>query len=510
MNPLSLPIVSEDDVLIIGRVPPPQRRPVSPLPPSELRNTVNRQAPVPGIRSNTRKCGHCREIGHIVSHCPVIRNVAKAAMDYYLVWITVIVVDYFVMQWNYTDDMMKRYTTVQKQHRNYILCSRMKAILNQYKNEPANVALTSVLNALPPYLEEISNDDLVALIKAHRKNLSKLPRFSMRNISEVKKRLHSSLLMQVDKNLVTSRISCYNNTDYEEHWPIERQLYIEKSLQLHNILKQVVGIDYHITPRDRVRALEHMQRIVATTLGENEYRLRNKKTELVNIDPRIRKITQRIRNLQQEISELEITRTRVENSRPGIQLDIVKFRKLVETNSNEISRFRSIPIIPKIAFADNDADAPTILTDLCPICFEDKPIEEHCTTQCGHLFCNGCIIKHAILQYKRSPAYIRSNFSCSCPYCRAEITTLTGDYKLLRSILRLACQENNLPYNELLRAIGGRRYTAMLDTIDLSTVIPVCPPNPIDKNDTNNNDTNNGQCPIHFPVNYRDVVYIPN
>jgi len=539
MNPSELPILNDDDVLMIGsrprplynrrlppslQSPPPQnhltvistpetppplpRQPhiqpePEPEPEPETSSTV-----IPELRTNTRKCGHCREVGHIVSHCPVIRNAAKSAMDYYLLWITVVVVDYFVMKWNYSEEMMKRFSPAQKQQRNFILCSRMKAILNQYKNEPPNIALTSVLNALPPYLEEINGTDLVALAKAHRKNLSNLPSFSMRNIPDVKKRLHSSLLMQVDKNLVTSRVSCYYSNDHEEHWPIERQLYIEKSLQLNNILIQAVGIDYQITPRDRVRALEHMQRIIGNTLSENEYRLRNKQNELVNIEPRIRKITQRIRNLQQEISDLEMTRTRVENSRPGVQSDITKFRKRVELNSNEISRYRNIPIIPKIAFADTDADAPTILTDLCPICFEDKPVEEHCTTQCGHLFCNVCIIKHVILQYKRSPPYLKSNFSCCCPYCRADISSLTGDYKLLRSILRQACEENGLPYNDLLRAIGGRRYSAMLETIDLSTVVPVCQPNPMDKNHTNTNTTSPNR-PLLFPVNYRDIVYIP-
>ena len=462
-NSSSLPIISEDDVIIVGRVPPIRNPPPPPTPETQHRrlppsivshntSTVNQQeVESPDTRSNGRKCGHCREIGHIVSHCPVIRNAAKAAMDYYLVWLSIIVVDCFVIKWNYTEDSMSRFNGLQKQYREYILCPRMKEILNQYRKEPTNVAITSVLNAIPPYLENISNDNLVALTKAHRKNLSKLPRFSMRNIPEVKRRLHSSLLMQTDKNLVTSRLSCYHHTNHGEHWPIERQQYIEKSLKIHEILVQAVGVEYNISPRDRVRALESMQNNVAAVLGENEYRLRSKQTDLVNIEPRIRKITQRIHNLQQEIADLEVTRTRVENSRPGVQNDIVRLRKLVDVNSMEMSRFRNIPIIPKIAFAETDADAPNILTDLCPICFEDKPVEEHCATQCGHLFCNACIIKHLILQYKRIPSYARSNFSCCCPYCRTDITSLSGDYKLLRSNLRLACDEAQLPYNDLIR-----------------------------------------------------------
>ena len=522
-NLSSLPIVSQDDVIVIGRMPPApptpaasRRRSLSPSsprnPPPDLRrdsSTVNqREEEIPIISTNTRKCGHCREVGHIVSHCPVIRNAAKAAMDYYLVWLSIIVVDCFIVKWNYTEDTMSRFNGLQKQYREYILCPRMKAILNQYKNEPTNVAITSVLNALPPYLEDISDENLVALTKAHRKNLSKLPSFSMRNIPQVKQRLHSSLLMQTDINLVTSRLSCYHSVVHEEHWPIERQLYVEKSLKIHNILRQAVGFEYNISPRDRVRALESMQKHVATVLGENEYRLRNKQTDLVNIEPRIRKITQRIQNLQQEIADLEITRTRVENSRPGIQNDIVRLRRTVEANSMEMTRFRNIPIIPKIAFADTDADAPVVLTDLCPICFEEKPVEEHCNTQCGHLFCNDCIIKHLILQYKRMPSYMKSNFSCCCPYCRADITTLSGDYKRLRGILRQACDEAQLPYNELLRAIGGRRFSAMLDTVDLSIVVPVCQPDTNEKNESSTNER--PSAPIHFPVSYRDVVYVPH
>ena len=145
-NLSSLPIVSQDDVIIIGRMPPPptpdaprRRAPSSPRnPPPDLRrdsSTVNHpQEESPTVSStNTRKCGHCREIGHIVSHCPVIRNAAKSAMDYYLVWLTIIVVDCFVVKWNYTEDTMSRFNGLQKQYREYILCPRMKAILNQYK-----------------------------------------------------------------------------------------------------------------------------------------------------------------------------------------------------------------------------------------------------------------------------------------------------------------------------------------------------------------------------------------
>ena len=201
MNPSELPILNDDDVLIISARPrplsnrrlppslqsppptPPQPQPQpraphpnqesepEPEPEQETSSTVNHPA-IPELRTNTRKCGHCREVGHIVSHCPVIRNVAKSAMDYYLLWITVVVVDYFMIKWNYSEEMMKRFNTAQKQQRNFILCSRMKAILNQYKNEPPNIALTSVLNTLPPYLEEINGTDLVALTKAHRKNRS--------------------------------------------------------------------------------------------------------------------------------------------------------------------------------------------------------------------------------------------------------------------------------------------------------------------------------------------------
>ena len=80
---------------------------------------------------------------------------------------------------------------------------------------------------------------------------------------------------------------------------------------------------------------------------------------------------------------------------------------------------------------------------------------------------------------------------------------------MLRGILRQACDEAQLPYNELLRAIGGRRFSAMLDTVDLSIVVPL---RQLDTNEKNESSTNErpSSAPIHFPVNYRDVVYVPH
>lgn len=371
------------------------------------------------LQRNVRRCTQCRQEGHNIRNCPIFPRTHKRALRKYEEWITHCIVDYYCQDaWNYS---VEPYNIAQPEN-----TELMTFLMDNRNNENA---LTDVIKTPYEWLTIQTIETLRILAHVYSIPYKREPykRYTKEQWIET---LHLILVLEADKIMVRQYsvpdVLMYLNSSIQGYSALE-YIYDKALENIPNILD--ANTHLHIKPLDeryqRVRELRY-------------YSTRNLRFATHDLERNQRDL----RDIRRRLSELRNQRTRLENNQQQLE-------ERVRNYEIEISMFDNLPPEPpKILLYENNNRF--VIDTFCPICYEDIPLENMCTIECCHSFCNTCIFQTIIMKYKHRDNVLED---CSCPMCRKSIKKMFGNREnMVRSFTQII-QKNNIP--EMERFVRG-------------------------------------------------------
>lgn len=347
------------------------------------------------------KCSLCQKTGHNIRSCTLYENVRRDSINTYMQYIYHCIVGFATKNWDYS--------SIEDEAREEDpYCKPDPKLLEIFQNALQNeISLDTILDKPLDMLYELDNVSLKALTYGYQIDF-RAPR------QDIIRLLHYMLVSEADYKWMHS---------YDTKWCVPYIVHSSTYLPVlennnakifeFTILKDdslVIASLYNLDfRRERLRTLYDQSRRI----------LRNQNNELRRYDHRLMDLDRHLQRIERDITSVTSFRDTVSRRATSIRQEMVLFPE-------DIATMKSI----KILQASHKIDQ--LQAKECPICYEDFTSDAVTKTNCGHHFCNSCILNTVVKKFDVT----KHDLKCDCPLCRTQIRKLYGDKTLLLKELK--------------------------------------------------------------------------
>jgi hypothetical protein len=356
-------------------------------------------------------CSLCKKKGHNIRGCKIPKKIASECIIYYR---KAFLISFLYCNTDLNNEIIEKIN-------NYNLDSLIELIK---KKKP----LYDILLSNIEYINNLSDNSFKALTVYYDLNRFKIPKSDMCKI------LNTVISVKSDYDLLYSY-----DTSFEQC--VE---YIKKTLEYENILTKISDDAKSTISLHSINIKNNSLTFTLNTIRIQRLKiLRYINTDSIyRIDTELQRQHIQITNYSNEIDDLL---ERIEIINKNI-LENEKDKKILIKNKeifNDINRLlASIRIIhaDKITYSDKQ----------CPICYNEYSDKNAVKINCGHVFCNKCLIKCIIDKYielkHNSNLHIINSLDniCNCAMCRRIIFSIEGNEENLKKYLTKISESRNI------------------------------------------------------------------
>ena len=358
-------------------------------------------------------CSLCKKQGHNIRGCKVPKKIASQCIYYYKKAITFSLLSYGT---DITDTFLETFNI-----------DKLDSLIQIIKKKQC---LYDTLISNVSYIDNLNDNSFKALTIYYDLNRFKIPKDDMCKI------LNTVISVKADNDLI-----------YAYDLQFDRCVeYTKKTLEYENILTKMSDDTKNIISLHSIDIENGKISFAQNIIRINRLRiLRYINTDTIyKIDSELQKQHRQIRNFSNEIDDLL---DRIEIINRNIRDNINEREILIENKIlfNDINnKLASIKII------HSDNITITLDDNQCPICYNDYNNNNHVRLNCGHTFCNKCLIKCIVDKYielkQKSNLHIINSFDniCSCAMCRRPIFSIEGNEEKLNEHICQISESKNI------------------------------------------------------------------
>lgn len=355
-------------------------------------------------------CSLCKKKGHNVRGCSIPTNMAKESLYYYKEFIKLCILNHSE-EWN--NDILNDFNP------EYNFDTAIKLMKN-------NESLYNILNSNVTYLENLNNNSFKALCIYYDLKRFVVPK------NDICKILNTVLLIKADTELVNSYNISPNSVEY-----IKKTLpTVESFTEITNDCKNIVSIHsininndklIFTSKETRIQKLRRLRFINNDNIIKLNY-------ELSRLKLCIRTYTEDIEDLFEKIHYTNQTINEINNEREHFYVNDSCFTDITH-------------ILAAIKIIDTENNNINML-EKCPICYSECT-ENFVKIDCGHVFCNKCLITWIIKKYvetvneSRTVTFNVDNI-CTCALCRKTIKCIYGGKNTLLKYINKISEKHNI------------------------------------------------------------------
>ena len=347
------------------------------------------------------KCSLCEKTGHNIRSCTLYENIRRESINTYMEYLYHCLVGFATKNWDYS-------SIEDEARENDPYCKPEPKLLEIFQNAlQNNISLDTILDKPLDILDNLDNISLKALtygyqidFRASRKDIIRLLHYML--VSEADyKWMHSYDTKQCVPYIVHSstylQVLEHNNAKIFEFSILKNDALAIASLY---------NIEYR---NERLRTLYDQSRII----------LRNQNIELRRYDHRLMDLDRHLQRIENDIASVSSFRDTVLNRSNAIRQEMALFPE-------DIVMKKSVQIVQE---SHNIKELPVID---CPICYEDFTEDYVVKINCGHYFCNSCILNTVLKKFDIN----KHELKCDCPLCRKQIQKIYGNKSILEKNLK--------------------------------------------------------------------------